>query len=80
MKILPERIEAYAERFFQRSGRTEFPEVRRVAKRFRVPQAAVEQAVEDHDNLMLTSWNTEVPEPLGFHFVEVVDDPKEEVP
>lgn len=80
MKTLADRIEAYAERYFQRSGRTEWPEVRRVAKRFNRPQAVIEQAAEDHDNLMLTSWNTEVPEPLGSAFVEVVDDPKAEDP
>lgn len=58
---LPERVERYVERWFQRSGQTDWPTVRRVARALRVRQVEVEEAVDGHPagNLMLTGYNIE---------------------
>ena len=70
-----ERVYKYAERKFQASGRTEFPTVRQVAKALGVKQDAVKEAIEDdsYGDLMLTSFHTVKPEPLGSHFVETFE-------
>lgn len=67
-----DRIERYVERFFQRSGRTEWPEVRRVARALRLRQAEVELAVDSHDNLQLTTYDGQ-DDPLGDHLVETLE-------
>ena len=70
---LPRRVWRYSERYFQRSGRTEFPTVRQVARALKVKQTDVEQAIEDDRLLMLTSYNV-IPRPtLGEHFVETFE-------
>ena len=69
------RIEQYVERRYQRSGGTAFPTVREVARAFGVRRVAVEEAVEEHDNLILTSYFARFPAPLGDHFVETIDPP-----
>jgi hypothetical protein len=67
-------VRRYAERYFQRSGRTEFPTVRQVAHALRLRVGEVEQAVDDSDGTMaLAYWHVEWTEPLGGHFVEVYD-------
>jgi hypothetical protein len=68
------RLRAYAERFFQRSGRTKFPTVRRAAKSLGWTQARVEKAAEgDPDGaLMMTQFNTGKQEPLAERFVETI--------
>ena len=75
----PQRVERYAERYFQRSGRTEFPTVRQVARALRLRQREVEMAVEDHptSNLFLTMYNVEGGTPLGEQFVETYNPPEE---
>lgn len=65
-----QRLENYAEGYFQKSGKTSWPTVRQAARALRVTQAEVEQLCQELP-LMLTSYFT-VPAPsLGEHFVEV---------
>ena len=72
---LHERVYRYAERKFQESGKTTFPTVRQVACALKVTQSAIQEAVDDepYGDLMLTSFYTEIPEPLGDHFVETFE-------
>ena len=72
---MTEKIEVYAERYFQRSGKTKFPTVREVARRFGMRQDAVSDACDGNENLMLTSFLTAVPTPIGEHYVEVINAP-----
>ena len=69
-----EKVYRYVEKKFQESGMTTFPEVRKVARALRMTQKAVQDACEGTPdcNLMLTSWFTEIPEPLGSHYVETL--------
>ena len=50
---------AYAERSFQRSGRTQFPTVRQVARACRMRQREVEQVCEDTGEACLQGLNVE---------------------
>jgi hypothetical protein len=54
-----DRLVAYAERFFQRHAKTEFPTVRAAARALRWNQQRIEDAVDgDPDGrLMLTGFN-----------------------
>lgn len=54
-----EKIIACAERHFQRSGRTEFPTVRQVARRCRCRQRDVEEAIESTGLACLDGVNVE---------------------
>lgn len=65
------RVVCYAERFFQRSGKTEFPTVRQVARALRLQQSEVEQIAQDCDARGLSFDNVEWKEPVGGWFVEV---------
>ena len=70
---IDERVWRYAERYFQRSGKEKFPTVARVARGLRITQSEVEQACEDSEYLMLTSYHV-VPTPaLGEYFVETFE-------
>lgn len=50
---------AYAERSFLRSGRTQFPTVRQVARACRIRQCEVEQICEDTGAACLQGYNVE---------------------
>ncbi len=50
---------AYAERSFLRSGRTQFPTVRQVARACRIRQCEVEQICEDTGEACLQGLNVE---------------------
>ena len=65
-----DKVELYVELHFKRSGRTSWVTVRQVARALKARQRDVEDAVEGHDNLMLTSFMGFRREPLGDHFVE----------
>lgn len=71
------RIELSVERMFQRSGRTEFPTVGRVAKALGYRVGQVIEAVEDSENLQTTYYN--VPHynkvPDGSRFIETLAPP-----
>lgn len=54
-----DRIIDYAESYFQRSGRTEFPTVRKVARACRCTIAFVEEAVESTGRGCLDGVNVE---------------------
>lgn len=56
--VLEDRIVACAERHFQRSGCTEFPKVRQVARRCRCRQSEVE-SVQDSGRICLDGVNVE---------------------
>jgi hypothetical protein len=68
-----ERVWRYSERKFQKSGKTKFPTVAQVARALKIKQADVEQACEDSELLMLTSYNVRPEDPLGEHFVETFE-------
>lgn len=65
-----QRLETYAEGFFQKSGKTKWPTVREAARALRMTQAEVEQLCQELP-LMLTSYYTVPATPLAEHFVEV---------
>lgn len=73
---IAERIERYAERYFQQHGRTEFPTVRRVARALRIRQDEVEQEADGNENLMLTRYNVRPTPPVAEWFVEVLNEPR----
>ncbi len=54
-----QRIIDCAERMFQRSGQTEFPSVRRVARACRIRQSEVETACDDTGFACLQGYNVE---------------------
>lgn len=75
-----ERLYRYVERYFGKSGNTEFPTVRRVARALRWTQDHVELTIGDDERLMLTSYFTS-PEPLlGEHFVESLGELRQQPP
>jgi len=71
-----DRLAAYAERYFQRHERTEWPTVRMAAKALRMTNDDVESAVDgDPDcHMQLTGYQVGFDFPLGEQFVEVFDD------
>ena len=73
MEHLHERIARYVERSFQKSGMTEFPTVRQVARALGLRQGLVEAAIDDDPTgrLMLTFWYAE-DQRLGDHFMETL--------
>jgi hypothetical protein len=69
-----ERLERYAERWFQRHMRTEFPTVRRAARSLGWTQERVEMACEDSGyRVTLASYLGETS--LAEHVVEVDNEP-----
>jgi hypothetical protein len=62
----------YAERYFHRSGHTEFPTVRQCARALRMRQAEIEELANGDDRLMLTGYLSLPLDPLGDLFVEVL--------
>jgi hypothetical protein len=54
-----DRIFAYAERSFQRSGQTQFPTVRQVARACNCPQSLIEEAIESTGRGCLDGVNVE---------------------
>ena len=70
---LTDKVWRYSERHFQRSGKTKFPTVAQVARSLKVKQCEVEQACEDSELLMLTSYNVRPAPTLGEHFVETFE-------
>lgn len=69
---LEDRLVRYAERVFAQSGSTKWPLVRQAARALRVRQSKIQEIVEGSGRrLMLTSYFTVRPEPLGEHYVEV---------
>lgn len=68
----PERLLGVVRRYFEGTGRTEFPTVRRVSRTLRWSYQRVLQAVEDDpDHLFTTSHNVLPEPPLGEHYVEI---------
>lgn len=65
-----ERIERYAERYFQHSNCERFPTVREVARALGMRQAKVVEEIEASDSVFLTSWYVSPADPIGSHFVE----------
>jgi hypothetical protein len=57
--MMEQRIIEYAERYFQRSGMTEFPTVRQVARACRCSHADVEAAVDSSGAACLDGVNVE---------------------
>lgn len=71
-----DRVIRYAERYFQRSGRTEWPDVRKVAKALRMRQSQVSEIVEQDDDMCLSYYNVEWEVPLGDYYVDVINPPE----
>lgn len=73
---LGDRVERYVERWFQRSGKTEFPTARQVAKAMRCRIADIlELADGDHENLQRTHFSVNYRVPPGDWFIETVSPP-----
>lgn len=70
-----ERVAASAERFFQRSGRTQWATVRQIARSLRLRIGDVYQAAEDHENLDLAYYLVEWVPAKGDYYVEVIEPP-----
>lgn len=68
-----DRLWNYAERFFQRAGKTQWPTVRQCAKSLRWPHARVIDAVESSEYLMLTYYNVAWRVADGARFVETLE-------
>lgn len=70
-----ERLYAYAERFFMRHEKTQFPTVREAARALGWRQQYVADVAEgDPDGrMMLTSYFVVPEDPLGDHFVETCE-------
>lgn len=66
------RVRECVERHFQRSGQTDWPTVRQVARRCRMLQSDVQQIAEDSDDICLSRCNTEHEPPLGDWYVETM--------
>jgi hypothetical protein len=66
------RLAGYVEKFFSRSGQTQWPTVRQVARALGWRQSRVEETCDgDSDGLLFLSSYFTTPEPtLGEHFVE----------
>jgi hypothetical protein len=77
-----DRLHGYAERYFQRSGRTEWPTVRMASKALRMTCDDIENAVsgDPDDRMQLTAYQVEFDFPLGEHFVEVVEEEEPTTP
>lgn len=67
-----ERLIRYVRRYFERHNHEKFPTVREAAKALRMKHSDIEMEAETLP-LMLTSWNTTIPEPLSNWFVEVCE-------
>lgn len=65
-----ERLYRYVERFFERSGRTDWPTVRRCARALGLPQSEVMQQIADDERLDTTYYNVGYRVPDGDWFVE----------
>lgn len=72
--MLAELIERSAERHFQRSGRTEFPTVRQVAKRLHAKIVDVYSEVDQSDRMCLEYWNVAWEVPRGDWHIYVFGD------
>lgn len=74
----PQRVERYAERYFQRSGQHDWPTVRQAARSLKLRQSEIEQAVDDNENLDLTYWYVQGIDrvPIGDWFVEAINPPE----
>jgi len=60
------------QRYFERSGRTNFPTVRRVSRTLRWNYERILQAVtDDPDRMFTTRHNTSPEPPLGDHYIEI---------
>lgn len=77
-----ERIERYVERRFQKSGRTEFPTVRQVARALNLRVSEISEIADAGDNLMLTYYNIKgwSSVPKGDWFIETINPPVENRP
>lgn len=71
-----EKLHAYVERVFKRSGNTGWPTVRECARALRLRQVEIEELVEGQPDtiLMLSSYLMEPPPPLGDYFVESLSE------
>jgi hypothetical protein len=72
-----DRIIRYVERMFQRSGCTEFPTVRQIARALRLRQSEVWEWADgsygnDNQHLMVSYYNVEWEAPIGDWFVETL--------
>ena len=72
MQPLRDRLLRYVERHFDKTK--EWPTIRMCARALRVPQGRIEAEAETAP-FMLTSYFTQVPEPLGDHYVEILEGP-----
>lgn len=66
------RIERYVRRYFCRHDESEWPTVRQVSRALRIRMSDIEE-IGDALPLMLTSYFTTIPEPLGSHFIEICE-------
>lgn len=74
-----DRLFAYAEAFFQRSGRTEWTTIRQAARSLGWHQERVYDAIEGdpHDRMFVSSFFA-TPEPsLGDYFIETIETKEE---
>jgi hypothetical protein len=67
-----DHLYAIVQRYFERSGRTEFPTVQRIQRTLRWSYERIFQAVaDDQARLFTTSHKTSPAPPLGKHYVEI---------
>lgn len=70
-----DKLEEYVRRFNARHEGAEWPTVRQCARGMKVAQRSVEDTVESSLGMSLASYFTLRPEPLGDHYVEIVEAP-----
>lgn len=72
-----ERIWNYAENFFQREQREEFPTVRECARSLKLKHSEIHRLIEEDSDMCICyymcDWNRV---PLGDFFIEVINPPK----
>lgn len=68
---LLDRLLLYVRRYCGRKP-GEYPTVRQAARALNVGQRDIESAVDDHEDLELTSYFTNPPQLLGDHFIEII--------
>ena len=67
-----DRAYRYAERYFQRSGCTEYPTVRQCGRALKMRQSDLLEAIEGHELMFTSYYHTEVEPPTGDRFVETL--------
>lgn len=71
-----DRLHAYAEAFFQRSGRTEWATIRQAARSLGWRQERVYDAIEGdpHDRMFVSSYFSCAEPSLGDYFIETTEE------